>query len=225
VIVAMSVTVTDVSKSFRQGEAQVNVLKQVTLTVEPGEIVSVMGKSGSGKTTLLDILGGIQRPDAGTVSVDDTELTAISESERTRFRRRWIGMVFQFFNLIPSLTALENVQFPLRINDLEVDNRAEQLLDELGMGDRLNQFPSTLSGGEKQRVAIARALVHDPVLVLADEPTGNLDYDHADSVLSSFRRLAKQQDVCLVMGTHSEECARYSDRVFNLRNGTLSLRE
>lgn len=218
------VQMSDVSKSFDQGEETIRVLRSVTTSVQSGEILSVMGKSGSGKTTLLDILGGIRTPDSGTVAVCDRELTSLSESERTRFRREEIGMVFQFFNLIPSLTAVENVRFPLTINGLEDSGQPERLLRELGIWERRDQFPSTLSGGEKQRVGIARALVHSPSVVLADEPTGNLDYEHARTVLESFRELAKQQDVAVVMGTHSEECAEYSDRVLNLRNGELEPR-
>ncbi len=213
--------VRSVSKTYTQGGETLSVLKSVSFEVSPGEIVSVTGKSGSGKTTLLDIIGGIQRPDSGTVSINGERITDRSESERTLFRRRHIGMVFQFFNLIPTLTARENVQFPLQLNGLSDDERVERLLEELGMSHRAEAFPHTLSGGEQQRIAIARALVHSPDVVLADEPTGNLDHDHSETVLDAFRDLCKREDVALVMGTHAETCASYSDRVLNLRQGAL----
>ncbi len=213
--------VEDVSKSYRQGSETLCVLESVSLSVEPGEIISVTGKSGSGKTTLLDIIGGIQAPDEGVVRVDGESLTALSESDRTAFRREHIGMVFQFFNLIPTLTARENVRFPLELNQETNLDRADRLLVELGIADRAEAFPRTLSGGEQQRVAIARALVHSPAVVLADEPTGNLDHEHSRTVLEAFRDLCKDEDVALVMGTHADTCADYSDRVLKLRQGSL----
>lgn len=213
--------VQDITKSFMQGDESRPVLSSVSFQVAPGEIVSVTGKSGSGKTTLLDIIGGIQLPDEGDVDINGERVTDLSESERTSFRRKHIGMVFQFFNLVPTLTARENVQFPLHLNDRTDLERADELLDELGMTDRADAFPLSLSGGEQQRVAIARALVHSPEVVLADEPTGNLDHDHSRTVLDAFRALCKEEGVSLVMGTHAETCADYSDRVLNLRQGSL----
>ncbi len=213
--------VDNVSKTYRQGGETLSVLNGVSFGVDAGEIVSITGKSGSGKTTLLDIIGGIQLPDHGDVTVNDTCLTDLSEADRTAFRRRHIGMVFQFFNLVPTLTARENVRFPLQLNDRSDDGRVDGLLDELGIRHRADAFPQALSGGEQQRVAIARALVHSPDVVLADEPTGNLDHDHSETVLDAFRSLCKRENVALLMGTHAETCASYSDRVLNIRQGSL----
>jgi len=213
--------VVDVKKSFEQGTEDVSVLQSVSISVGRGEIVSITGKSGSGKTTLLDIMGGIQTPDHGSVSIAEVELTSLSEKERTRFRKEHIGMVFQFFNLIPTLTARENIMLPLELNKRTDWERVDRLMDELGISHRSDAFPRTLSGGEQQRVAIARALVHSPSVILADEPTGNLDHDHSQRVLEAFRSLCKEQNVALLMGTHADECASISDRVFRIREGTL----
>jgi len=215
------VSVEDVHKTFEQGKESITVLNGITFSVDRGEIVSVMGKSGSGKTTLLDIIGGIRVPDQGSVRISDTTISNFNESDRTRFRRRHLGMVFQFFNLIPSLTAVENIRFPLELNDLNDNGRVVSLMERLGISARAEKFPSTLSGGEKQRVAIARALAHSPEVVLADEPTGNLDHAHSESVLEAFRTLCRERDVALVMGTHSDYCAEVSDRVLNLKDGSL----
>lgn len=218
------VEVKNISKSFPQGDEERPVLRLVNLTVEAGESIAITGKSGSGKTTLLDVIGGILLPDEGSVLVEGENLAALSEPRRTVFRRKHIGMVFQFFNLIPTLTARENVCFPLHLNGHSDLSRADELLDELGMTSRANAFPDSLSGGEQQRIAIARALVHSPELVLADEPTGNLDHDHSITVLDAFQGLCKEEDVTLILGTHSETCASYSDRILELRQGTLSNR-
>ncbi len=211
-----------VSKIFHQGEEAIRVLDDVSLEVHEGEMVSLLGKSGSGKTTLLDLIGGVQSPDSGSIVINGERIDQMSESDRTAFRRERIGMVFQFFNLIPTLKAIENVRFPLRLTDGGDEGRVRELLSQLGIEDRAQAFPSTLSGGEKQRVAIARALVHSPSIILADEPTGNLDHDHARDVLETFRTLCKEQNVALVMGTHSEDCARFCDRILRLRSGALT---
>lgn len=217
----MILQIEDVSYSYRQGKQNVSVLDSVNLDVDEGEMVSVMGKSGSGKTTLLDLAGGILIPDDGLISISGINLTQKSESERTTFRRKHIGMIFQFFNLIPTLTARENILFPLELNGIDRPSRADELLEELEMTHRADAFPSTLSGGERQRIGIARALVHSPDLLLADEPTGNLDYDLSRSVLKTLSRLCREEEVALLMGTHSSECAEWSDRVYDLRAGRL----
>ena len=215
------VQVDTISKAFRQGKELIKVLELVSLEIGAGEIVSLMGKSGSGKTTLLDILGGMQLPDSGTVVIDGHELTALSESERTRLRRRQIGMVFQFFNLIPTLTGRENIAFALQLNERADPERVESLMERLEVAHRADAFPETLSGGEQQRFAIARAIAHDPKVILADEPTGNLDDEHSQGVLAIFRDLCRNEGVALVLGTHSEDCAAISDRVLHLRYGKL----
>lgn len=215
------IQISELSHSYRKGEQTVSVLRGVDLTVKPGERISVMGKSGSGKTTLLDLAGGILTPDSGTVRIKQTRISELNESERTAFRRRNIGMIFQFFNLIPTLTVRENIAFPLDLNQINDEARVENLLETLDMSHRADAFPSTLSGGERQRVGIARALVHRPRVLLADEPTGSLDYELSQSVLKTLCSLCQKEDVALLMGTHDQECASVSDRVFSLRNGLL----
>ena len=184
----------------------------------------MLGRSGSGKSTLLNVISGIDRPDGGQVWIGGQELTGISERDRTLFRRKHIGFVFQFFNLIPTLTVLENVTLPVELNGASqkmARHQAEPLLDAVGLLDRARTYPDKLSGGEQQRIAIARALVHDPKLVLADEPTGNLDENTGESVLALLDRLTRQAGKNLIMVTHSAESAMWADRVFHLREGQL----
>jgi putative ABC transport system ATP-binding protein len=213
-----------VDKSYREGEAERRVLAGVSMTIARGEIVVLVGRSGSGKSTLLNLIAGIDRPSAGSVIVDGTDLTALDEQARTRFRRRSIGFVFQFFNLIPMLTVEENVVLPLELNgraDAAGVTRARTLLDRIGLADRGASFPERLSGGEQQRVAIARALVHDPALVIADEPTGNLDADTAAGVLELLDTLAREAGRTVVMATHSREVIGVADRIVTIRRGAL----
>ena len=213
-----------VDKSYREGEAERRVLAGVSMTIARGEIVVLVGRSGSGKSTLLNLIAGIDRPSAGSVVVDGTDLTALDEQARTRFRRRSIGFVFQFFNLIPMLTVEENVLLPLDLNgraDAAGVTRARTLLDRIGLADRGASFPERLSGGEQQRVAIARALVHDPALVIADEPTGNLDADTAAGVLELLDTLAREAGRTVVMATHSREVIGVADRIVTIRRGAL----
>jgi len=202
------------------------VLAGADLSVEPAEFVVVMGRSGSGKSTLLKLVGGLDTPDAGTIRYADRELGALSESERTRFRRQTVGFVFQFFNLIPTLTVTENVTLPLALNGVapgKAARRVAALLDELGIASGAGRFPEELSGGEQQRVAIARALAHEPALVLADEPTGNLDTDTARHVLGLLVASCRRANAMLVMATHSGEAAAAADRAFEIRAGRLEV--
>lgn len=183
-----------------------------------------MGQSGSGKSTLLNLLGGIDLPDAGQIRIDGRPLTDLSEVERTRFRRRHIGFVFQFFNLIPTLTAGENLLLPLELNGLasaDRRDRALELLDQVGLGNRRHSFPERLSGGEQQRLAIVRALVHDPLLLLADEPTGNLDTATGERILDLLLTLHQQAATTIVMVTHSREVAARADRILTLDDGHI----
>lgn len=214
----------DLSKAYEEGGRRRVVLHEASATVGQGEFVALLGRSGSGKSTLLNVISGIDRPDGGEVWIGGRKLTAMSERDRTLFRRKHIGFVFQFFNLIPTLTVLENVTLPVELNGASTKaarQAAEPLLDAVGLLDRSSTYPDKLSGGEQQRVAIARALVHDPLLVLADEPTGNLDENTGESVLALLDRLTRQAGKNLMMVTHSPESARWADRVFHLRDGRL----
>jgi putative ABC transport system ATP-binding protein len=213
-----------VSKSYREAEVERVVLRDVSVTIASGEIAVLVGRSGSGKSTLLNVIAGIDRPSAGTVLVDGTDLTALDEQARTRFRRRHIGFVFQFFNLIPLLTVEENLLLPLELNgraDPAGVARARALLERVGLGGRGDSFPDRLSGGEQQRVAIARALVHEPALVLADEPTGNLDAETAAGVLELLDTLAREAGRTVLMVTHSREVVGVADRIFTIQRGAL----
>src|SRR5215831_5894471 len=215
----------NVSKSYREGDAERVVLRDVSVTIARGEIVVLLGRSGSGKSTLLNVIAGIDRPTAGCVMVDGTDLTALDEQARTRFRRTHIGFVFQFFNLIPLLTVEENLLLPLDLlgrADARGRARAAELLDRVGLADRARAYPDRLSGGEQQRVAVARALVHDPALVLADEPTGNLDAETAKVVVELLDQLVRELGKTVVMATHSAEVVGNADRVFLVQHGQLA---
>jgi putative ABC transport system ATP-binding protein len=206
-----------VSKGFVEGGLLHPVLEGVDLDVAAGEIVTLLGRSGSGKSTLLNLIGGIDVPDAGRVVIAGTDMTRAGERRRTLFRRRHIGFVFQFFNLLPTLTVEENVMLPLQLNGLEGDGeRPRELLARVGLEGRAGSFPDRLSGGEQQRVAIARALAHDPRLVLADEPTGNLDAGIGLEVLELLCGLAGETGKTLLIATHSHEVAGRGDRTLRI---------
>lgn len=209
-------------KSYQEGGQERVVLDRASARFARGELVAVVGRSGSGKSTLLNLISGIDRPDAGTVSINGQNLTGLDERRRTLFRRNHIGFVFQFFNLIPTLTVWENVTLPLELSG-ELDGlgreRAEGLLEAVGLLDRRQAFPDRLSGGEQQRVALARALAHDPLLVLADEPTGNLDEATSTAILALLDRLTRQAGKNLIVVTHSAEAAGVADRVLCLQGG------
>ena len=215
------------SKSYIEAGQEKRVLEAVDCSFEVGQFVCLLGKSGSGKSTLLNLISGIDRPSEGRVIIRENgrqvELTALRERQRTLFRRRNIGIIFQFFNLIPTLTVLENVALPVELagTDRKGDGRAEELLERVGLGNRLASFPDRLSGGEQQRVAIARALVHDPVLLLADEPTGNLDEGTGEVVLSLLLELSRDAGKTLIMATHDQDIAGLADAVYVLERGKL----
>lgn len=214
----------NLSKSYQEGGKVRHVLVNASLEVARGESIAILGKSGTGKTTLLNLISGIDTADQGEVYVDGINLTSLSESERTLFRRQKIGFIFQFFNLIPTLTVWENVSLPLELNNQTSPfdrSRALELLKAVGLADRLRTFPDRLSGGEQQRVAIARALVHDPLLILADEPTGNLDEETGAQVMALLESLTRQNSKNLVMVTHSTEATAHLNRAFWLREGAL----
>jgi putative ABC transport system ATP-binding protein len=214
----------DLTKSYYEGDLRRVVLQNAHAEFEPGQMTVIFGRSGSGKSTLLNLISGIDAPDGGQIWIDGQDLTALSERDRTLFRRARIGFIFQFFNLIPTLTVGENVSLPLELNRVprvEARGKAEALLDSVGLLERWDTFPEKLSGGEQQRVALARALVHDPLLILADEPTGNLDEETGSQVLSLLTRLAREQGRTLLMVTHSREAASHADRVLRLTHGQL----
>lgn len=204
-----------------RGELRTRVLHALDLTVNRGEFVVILGRSGSGKSTLLHLLGGLEQATAGTLRIGDTELGSLDEEQRARFRRRHVGIVFQAFNLLSTLTVAENLRLPLSLNGLPDDGRVLALLTRLGLADKAARYADRLSGGEQQRVAIARALIHTPLLVLADEPTGNLDEDAAQAVLTLFVELVREHGCTLVMATHSLEACGYADRVLRLEHGHL----
>ena len=210
-----------VSKDYRRGREAVHALREVSLSVGAGEFIAVVGRSGSGKTTLLQLIGCVDKPTGGRVSVDGAEVNGMSESARTRLRSRSIGFVFQQFYLLPTLTALENVELPALFAGIPGRaERARALLQKVGLGERLGHLPRELSGGEMQRVAIARALVNEPRILLADEPTGNLDSESAEIVLSTLRELnASGQTILLV--THDAEIAAHAHRTIHLRDGRI----
>jgi putative ABC transport system ATP-binding protein len=214
----------NLSKSYQEGDRSREVFRNIYLHVTWGEVIAILGKSGSGKTTLLNLVSGIDRVDEGEIYLDSRRLTGLDEQAWTLFRRQQIGFIFQFFNLIPTLSVWENVTLPLELNGLTRPadyQRAESLLQTVGLSDRKATFPDRLSGGEQQRVAIARALVHDPFLVLADEPTGNLDEETGRQVLALLDRLTRQAGKSMILVTHSAEAAAIADRVFTLHEGHL----
>lgn len=218
----MSLTLANVRKSFHQGETEIAVLKGLNVQIEPGQIVSIVGQSGSGKSTLLSILAGLERADNGDISVDKINLTPLTEQELTLFRAQNIAIVFQQYHLISHLTALENVMLALEILKMaNAKERAEEVLKELGLGHRLNHFPSQLSGGECQRVAIARALVVKPKILLADEPSGNLDTHTGDKVMDVFFDVVRKQKITTILVTHSEALAQRCERRLRLEEGIL----
>ncbi|HIJ82759.1 MAG: ABC transporter ATP-binding protein [Magnetococcales bacterium] len=213
-----------VCKSYREGEQDVEVLQNLNGKVKKGETTAVIGRSGSGKTTLLNVISGMDVPDLGEVWVGSSNLTAMNDRQRTLFRRHHIGFVFQFFNLIPTLTVYENVLFPLQLidgADSEGQRWAKTLLEQVGLAGRLATFPDQLSGGERQRVAIARALVHRPSLLLADEPTGNLDQETGIAVLNLMTQLVAEYRQTLIMVTHSMVFARQAHRILTMERGHL----
>jgi len=214
-----------VQKSYRLGKTTVNALRGVSLSLREREFVVVMGRSGSGKTTLLNIIGTLDRASSGQVLLEGKDIGIMKDGELTKLRRHKIGFVFQFHNLIPVLTALENVQLPLLtsgVNTKQAEERAKALLDRVGLSDRLNHLPDEISGGEQQRVAIARALANHPRILLADEPTGDLDTKTGTEVVQLMYDMAKQENATVMVVTHDPVVAKRAERVFEMRDGILS---
>ena len=214
----------ELHKSYQSGESLQTVLDKLSFEVTPGEIVALLGASGCGKTTLLNLLSGIDTPESGSVHIDGIDIHALGEPHRTLFRRRHIGFVFQFFNLIPTLTVGENVALPMELTGLAPGvalDRVQTLLRQVGLADMTHRYPETLSGGEQQRCAVARALSHRPKILLADEPTGNLDETTGRRVISLLTDLAREQQATLIVVTHSGAVADAADRILQLKHGQL----
>ncbi len=219
----MRIEVKNLNKHFEQGKNTIHVLNDVTLDIKSGEIIALLGKSGSGKTTMLSLLAGLDRPDHGSISVDGTDLTKLSEEDLCKFRAEKLGIVFQQFHLIPHLTALENVLLSFEINGNEDKDTAMKWLDMVGLRERANHYPSMLSGGEQQRVAIARALSFGPPLLLADEPTGNLDTETGKHVIEILFNMVREKKTTMILVTHDEELASKADRIVRLIGGKCHL--
>ena len=218
------IQIENVSKSYSEGEKRHQVLREANLSAKQGEFIALVGASGSGKSTLLNLLSGIDTADSGAIWLGGKDLIAMNEAERTLFRRGHIGFIFQFFNLLPTLTVIENVSLPLELAGVApgaARNKASQLLNAVSLDGRQNSFPDRLSGGEQQRVAIARALVHDPLLVLADEPTGNLDEDTGAQIMNLLERLTRRANKNLIMATHNMVNARRADRIVHMHEAKL----
>ena len=219
-----ALTVTDLRKTFDTGGEPVQALVDVSLAVEGGEFVAIMGASGSGKSTLLHLIGGLDHPSSGTIVIEDHDLARMSDHQRTLFRRRRIGIVFQQYNLLPTFTALENVTLPAMVDGAsarEVEPKARHLLESVDLGHRASHRPQAMSGGEQQRVAIARALMNDPVVVLADEPTGNLDSRHGEAIWTLLTRLVRDDGRTVLAVTHDPSGATFADRVIMLKDGRI----
>jgi putative ABC transport system ATP-binding protein len=213
------------TRRFREGERAREVLHGVDLDIAGGETVIVLGPSGSGKSTLLNLIAGIDLPDAGDITIGGKPLTTMTERQRTLLRRHEIGFIFQFFHLVPTLTVEENVRFPLELvgrRGRDARNTAIAMLDEVGLADRASTYPDVLSGGEQQRVAIARALVHSPRLILADEPTGNLDAENGQRIASLLGGLVRERGATMIVVTHAEMLLPLGDRVLTMRDGALA---
>ena len=215
----------DLRKVYGSGDTEVRALDGVNLTVEKGEFVAVVGTSGSGKSTLLHMLGGLDRPTGGTVTVDGRELSALKDEELTIFRRRKIGFVFQNYNLVPVLNVYENIVLPIQLDGKAPDrDYVDQIIETLGLGNKLQNLPNNLSGGQQQRVAIARALAAKPAIILADEPTGNLDSATSLDVMGLLKVTAQKFSQTIVMITHNEELAQMADRIIRIEDGRIVVR-
>ncbi|CUX31434.1 ABC transporter ATP-binding protein [Clostridium sp. C105KSO13] len=216
----------DLSKIYGKGESEIHALDGVNFSVENGEFVAVVGTSGSGKSTLLHMLGGLDRPTSGRVMVDEKDIFSLKDEELTIFRRRKIGFVFQAYNLVPVLSVYENIVLPIQLDGGTVDKQyMQQVIKSLGLKEKLHSFPNQLSGGQQQRVAIARALASKPAIILADEPTGNLDSSTSQDVLGLMKIMSRRFAQTIVMITHNEEIAQLAERIVRIEDGRIVKRE
>jgi putative ABC transport system ATP-binding protein len=212
----------NLTKIYGKGDNQVVALDNVNITINEGEFVSIVGASGSGKSTLLHLLGGVDKPTSGTVYVNGKDIYKLSSDNLAIFRRREVGLIYQFYNLIPILTAKENITLPLELDNKKVDNKElEKLLKDLGIEDRRNHLPNQLSGGQQQRVSIGRALITHPAIILADEPTGNLDSKSSDEIVELLRKTNKEYKQTIIMITHNMEIAKMADRIIEIEDGHI----
>jgi len=220
-----ALSISQVSKSYLSGEVETPVLSELNLDIPRGKFVVVLGVSGSGKTTLLNLIGALDAPTAGRIHVDGEEITGQGRWSLARYRRQKLGFIFQFFNLLPTLTAVENVRAALDLLDIEPERRRELSVESLrrvGLDQKLDKFPSQLSGGEQQRVAIARALCKSPFLVLADEPTGNIDENTGEQIVKTMRKLNQETGTTFIVATHNQNIARVADEVLHIRDGRIA---
>lgn len=213
----------DITKIYKMGEIEIRAADNISFSIDKGEFVVIVGPSGAGKTTVLNILGGMDTATSGTLLVDGDEITAYNPRRLTEYRREDIGFVFQFYNLVPNLTALENVELALQICRDPLD--ARKVMEEVGLGDRLNNFPAQLSGGEQQRVSIARALAKNPKLLLCDEPTGALDYNTGKAILKLLQNMCRERGMTVIVITHNQAIAPMADRLIHIKNGQVSQME
>ena len=213
----------DITKIYKMGEVEIRAADNISFSIDKGEFVVIVGPSGAGKTTVLNILGGMDTATSGTLLVDGEEITAYNSRRLTEYRREDIGFVFQFYNLVPNLTALENVELALQICRDPLD--AREGMEEVGLGDRLNNFPAQLSGGEQQRVSIARALAKNPKLLLCDEPTGALDYNTGKAILKLLQNMCRERGMTVIVITHNQAIAPMADRLIHIKNGQVSQME
>jgi len=215
----------DITKVYQMGEIEVHALRGLSVNIAPGEIVSIMGPSGSGKSTLMNILGCLDRPTSGDYSLNGESVATLNDDQLAEIRNRGVGFVFQSFNLLPRATALANVELPMRYAVLNGRNRkqvAKEALEAVGLGDRIRHRPNELSGGQMQRVAIARALVNNPAIIMADEPTGNLDTTSGEEIMTLLKNLNKDRGTTLIIVTHDPEIAELTDRVISIRDGRIA---
>lgn len=213
----------DITKIYKMGEVEIRAADHISFSIEKGEFVVIVGPSGAGKTTVLNILGGMDTATSGKLLVDGQDVTAYNARQLTGYRREDIGFVFQFYNLVPNLTALENVELALQICRDPLD--AREVLNEVGLGDRLDNFPAQLSGGEQQRVSIARALAKNPKLLLCDEPTGALDYNTGKAILKLLQNMCRERGMTVIVITHNQAIAPMADRLIHIKNGQVSQME
>jgi len=214
----------DVAKVFKMGNTKVNILKGISLNVDAGEFVAIVGESGSGKSTLLNILGGIMACDNGEIIINDNHIEKLTENELALFRRNNLGFIFQTYNLLPQLSALENVEMPLIFSGIsknERRTRAKEMLERVGLADRMEHKPAELSGGQQQRVSIARALINNPKVILADEPTGNLDSKTSIEILNLLKELNQTYNMTFLVVTHSQVVYKYADKIVKMEDGVL----